>query len=262
MRGNDVRLGLGLIGIGRPWGYKRKPLPEEAEAAALLRAALDAGIRFFDTAASYGASEALLGCFLRALEPAEWDAVTVATKFGDHWEAGCAGSWMDHSYDALCRSLDRSFERLPKIDVLQVHRASLPVLGETGLARALDYARSRGVRVLGASVKDMAAAEAALADDRFSLVQIPFNRTNTVMEPAFAAARGRGKQVLVNRPFGEGKLLYGDRDTALGEAARVEAFRFVLARPFSGYILAGTSSRLHLAQNVAAFAAAASSIPG
>ena len=261
MNVSSVNLGLGLIGIGRPWGYKRKPLPEPAEAFALLRAALDAGIRFFDTAASYGSSETLVGNFLRTLDPAERDAVTVATKFGDHWEPGCPDSWMDHSYDALCRSLDRSFERLPKIDVLQVHRASLPVLGEPGVAKALEYARSRGIRVLGASVKEVPAAEAALADDRFSLVQIPFNQINSRMEPAFAMACERGKQVLVNRPFGEGRLLYGEGDAARGEAARVEALRFILARPFSGFILAGTSSPLHLQQNIAAFHVASGVTP-
>ncbi len=252
---SGVSLALGLIGIGRPWGYKRKPLPSETEAFALLRAALDAGIRFFDTAASYGSSETRLGNFLRTLDPSETAAITVATKFGDHWEPGCADSWMDHSYDALCRSLDRSFERLPKIDILQVHRASLPVLGAPGVAKALDYARSRGVRVLGASVKEAPAAEAALADERFSLIQIPFNRSNATMEPAFAMACARGKQVLVNRPFGEGRLLY-DGDADRGEAARIEAFRFILAHRFSGFILAGTSSPQHLEQNVAAFRSA------
>jgi aryl-alcohol dehydrogenase-like predicted oxidoreductase len=138
-----------------------------------------------------------------------------------------------------------------------VHRASLPVLGSTGVAQALQYARSRGIRVLGASVKEAPAAEAALADERFSLVQIPFNRINSTMEPAFAMARERGKQVLVNRPFGEGRLLYGDGNAERGEAARVEAFRFILAHRFSGFILAGTSSPLHLQQNIAAFEAAA-----
>ena len=80
------------------------------------------------------------------------------------------------------------------------------------------------------------------------------------MEPAFAMARERGKQVLVNRPFGEGRLLYGEGDAERGEAARVDAFRFILARPFSGFILAGTSFALHLQQNIAAFHAARSPV--
>ena len=85
--GTDVRLGLGLIGIGRSWGYRSKPLAGMAEVEALLRRALALGVRLLDTAASYGSSEALLGQVLRGLGQAALDGVTIATKFGDHWDA-------------------------------------------------------------------------------------------------------------------------------------------------------------------------------
>ena len=72
-------VGLGCNAFGRRIG--------EAESIAVVRAALDAGIAFFDTAESYGdgLSEEWLG---KALGPRRKD-VAIATKFG--WGARHAG---------------------------------------------------------------------------------------------------------------------------------------------------------------------------
>ena len=56
-----VHLGIGLIGIGRPWGFVQKPPPSAEQVHRLLRGALDLGITVFDTAAPYGGSEQRLG---------------------------------------------------------------------------------------------------------------------------------------------------------------------------------------------------------
>jgi aryl-alcohol dehydrogenase-like predicted oxidoreductase len=81
-----IELGLGLVSIGRRWGVRDVAPPPAEEAIALIEAAVAAGIRFFDTAPAYGASEDLLG---RALRGGGFDAsrVTIATKFGEHWNA-------------------------------------------------------------------------------------------------------------------------------------------------------------------------------
>ena len=68
MSHGGVQLGLGLIGIGKPWGHAPAPVPSEPEAIALLESAFAVGIRYFDTAPSYGdgVSEQRLGRFLKS----------------------------------------------------------------------------------------------------------------------------------------------------------------------------------------------------
>lgn len=73
-------IGLGCMGMS--WSYG--PPKNKAEMIALLRAAVDRGVTFFDTAEVYGplTNEELLG---EALTPVR-DRVVIATKFG--WAPG------------------------------------------------------------------------------------------------------------------------------------------------------------------------------
>lgn len=240
----SVELGLGLISIGRQWGVRPVPVPSEAEVSVLLDTAIAGGIHFFDTAPSYGGSEQRLGNYLRG---AAADGLTIASKCGEHWDAGRGAPFVDHGYDALCRSIDRSLQHLPRIDLLQVHKASVAVLRDAGVRRALEYARRCGVAELGASVTDLETAREAVAAG-FGWLQFFYNRESAQLEPAFEMAAGL--QVIVNRPFAMGAL--ADEP--------VEAFRFVLRRSFRGVVLSGTRSPEHLRKNVAAFAAARKTI--
>ena len=69
-------LGLGCMGLSHAYG---RPVEKQA-GIALIRAAVDRGVTFFDTAEAYGpfANEELVG---EALQPIR-DKVTIATKFG------------------------------------------------------------------------------------------------------------------------------------------------------------------------------------
>src|SRR5262245_49370463 len=74
-------LGLGCMGLSFGYG----PPVDEQEGIVLIRAAVDLGVTFFDTAEVYGAftNEVLVG---KALAPLR-DDVTIATKFGFHIDA-------------------------------------------------------------------------------------------------------------------------------------------------------------------------------
>src|SRR5215471_8124660 len=69
-------IGLGCMGMSFAYG----PPPDRREMIALLRAAVDRGVTFFDTAEAYGpfTNEELLG---EALAPVR-SQVVIATKFG------------------------------------------------------------------------------------------------------------------------------------------------------------------------------------
>jgi aryl-alcohol dehydrogenase-like predicted oxidoreductase len=241
----SVQLGLGLIGVGKPWGVAPHDIPSESEAISLLEFAYELGVRCFDTAPSYGdgVSEARLGRFLESLAGADRDALTVATKFGEHWNASGGQPYADHSRDALCRSLDQSLARLGRIDVLQLHKTNPSVLGSADLARAWEYAESMGIRRIGPSVSDLESARIAIADPRYSVMQLPYHASNPAFAPVIDEAAARGIWVAVNRPFAMGAIV----------ADKVGAFRFILERPFAGVVLTGTSSREHLRENWDAF---------
>src|SRR5207248_10492556 len=69
-------LGLGCMGMSQSFG----PAPDKQELIALIRAAVERGVTFFDTAQVYGpfTNEELVG---EALAPFR-DQVVIATKFG------------------------------------------------------------------------------------------------------------------------------------------------------------------------------------
>jgi len=244
-----LRFGLGTIGIGKPWGYANPEVPDERLVRELLERAWRIGVRYFDTAPSYGVSEERLGRFLASLSAAQRNSAEIATKFGEHWDAAQSEPFVDHSYDALAASLDSSVQRLGRIDSLQLHKTTPAALRSDDVERAFEYARSLGVARLGASVSDLESAELAVANPGFGIIQAPYNLTQQTFGDVLERASARGMLVAVNRPFGMGRLLYERR-----EISKKEAFVAIAARNFHGVILSGTKSPDHLEENWQAFA--------
>ena len=247
----DVTLGSGLTRLGRPWGVRDASVPTEAEAQAFLQTAYALGVCHFDTAPSYGASEERLGRFLRSLGAEARPALFVATKFGEQWDATTGTLSVDHSYEALARSLEVSLQRLDHIDLIQLHRPSASALHSTGVRRAFDLARYLGVPDIGVSVSRVEDAQIALDQLGIGWLQFPYHEGNGYMVDVFALAEAYGARVVINRPFGMGALLAGG-----GNGAAEAAFRFILRQRFRGVILSGTASPAHLRENVEAIAAA------
>lgn len=248
MTERNVQLGLGLINIGMQWGARPVPVPDEAEAVAFIESAYGLGFRLFDTAPSYGdSSEVKLGLFLKTLNREERGIVTVATKFGEHWDSEKGLAFADHSYDALCRSVERSLRRLGSIDLLQLHRTTVDVLRSADLAKAWEFALKAGVRKIGVSASTPEPAALAL-ELGYGVMQMPYNVTREDMGPAFREAASRGVELLINRPYQAGARLY---DSA--RVDRAALFAHVLKVKFQGWILTGTRSVEHLKENLAAY---------
>ena len=248
-----VQFGLGLISLGRTWGFVKKPLPSLERAYEFLQNAIEAGVSIFDTAPSYGRSEDLFGQFLRTLDSSTLNQLTIMTKCGEHWDLERNEPYTDHSYDALCRSIDQSLRLVHRIDLLQIHKPTPEVLNHPDLLRALEYAQSCQVRAFGVSVSDLTCARIATESALYSYLQFPFNCSNPQFEPAFRLASRYGKQAVVNRPLGMGKHLYNDNGVHRGHSALVDAYRFILRQSFSGVILTGTTSPEHLREDLHAF---------
>lgn len=243
----SAELALGLVGIGRPWPVPERTLPSGEQVNDLLARALALGIRFFDTAAAYGISEQRLGEFLQTLSPVERDGLNVATKCGETWSPE-GGSSVDHSRSALAASVARSVELLGRVDLLQLHQASVDVLGDPGVIATLRELRERhGISSLGASVKDPAAADAALALGAFTHVQMPVNATRPDLV-AWAREHRDLITIVGNRPFASGQALDHPRDRLTYTAEAVG----------DGVVLTGTTNAEHLASTVAAWNARSS----
>ena len=243
-----VEFALGLIGIGKPWGFANPEVPGERQALTLLERAFALGVRYFDTAPSYGVSEERLGRFLAGLTPGERSAVRIATKFGEHWDAAQAAPFVDHSLDALKRSLDGSVARLGRIDILQLHKTTPEVLRSSALGRAWEYAAALGITAIGASVSDPDSAGLAIGDAAYGMLQFPYNAAQRTFAGVLDRASARGMKIAVNRPFGMGRMLYEHR-----ELSKAGAFGFILEKRFEGVILSGTKSPDHLEENWRAF---------
>ena len=245
-----LELGLGLLSIGRVWGIGASEPPREEEAHELLRRALELGITIFDTAPAYAASEAWLGRFLGQLDDERRRTLVVMTKAGEHWDVERGTSCVDHDRDALCRSIDRSLERLGRIDVLQIHKATRDVVRDPGVMAALDYASRCGIATFGASVADVSSGVAALETGAYQALQFPLNIANPALARLLEALRAARGTAIVNRPFAMGGLVTSAADA--GAQARA-AFRFIRDEVERGVVLTGTGKAAHLAENVEAF---------
>lgn len=113
-----VGIGTAPIGSGREWIYWGPQ--DEDEAVAAIRAALDSGVNWIDTAPFYGwgTAEEIVR---RALE-GRADEVLLFTKCGTVPAAG-ALSRMDNRPEAIRADLEASLRRLGRdsVDLLQIH---------------------------------------------------------------------------------------------------------------------------------------------
>jgi predicted oxidoreductase len=137
------------------WGNWRLSGDDVEASTQLLRAALDAGINFVDTAdiygpdngESFGASEALLGRVLTR-DPSLRERLILATKAGISM-----GVPYDSSADYLITAIEDSLRRLAtdRIDLWQIHRPDILTHPEE-IARAVGLALQAGkIRAFGVS---------------------------------------------------------------------------------------------------------------
>jgi aryl-alcohol dehydrogenase-like predicted oxidoreductase len=111
--GLDVSaIGLGCMGMN----YHRGPARDKGEMIALIRAAVERGVTFFDTAEVYGpfTNEELVG---EALEPFSED-VAIATKFGFDLGAGGSGG-LNSRPERIRQVAEESLKRL-RIDAIEL----------------------------------------------------------------------------------------------------------------------------------------------
>ncbi|WP_105133613.1 aldo/keto reductase [Burkholderia sp. BE12] len=126
-------LGLGCMGLSYGYG----PATDKASGIALIRAAFERGVTFFDTAEAYGpfVNEELVG---EAVAPFR-DRVVIATKFG--FENGEAMKGVDSRPSHIREVADAALKRLKvdRIDLFYQHRVdpNVPIEDVAGTVKDL-----------------------------------------------------------------------------------------------------------------------------
>src|SRR5512147_553035 len=136
-------IGLGCMGMSFAYGAP----PDRKQMIALIRAAVERGVTFFDTAEAYGpfTNEELVG---EALAPVR-SQVVIATKFGMSLGTTAMDSRPEHIREVAEASLERL--RVDTIDLLYQHRVDPKVPIEDVAGTVKELIRAGKVRHFGMS---------------------------------------------------------------------------------------------------------------
>lgn len=274
-------VGFGCMSLS--WGYGA--MPDEADALALLNSALDFGYDHLDTANIYGLghNETLIGKALKGRRREYF----LATKTGIVIEGPSRG--IDCSPDAIRRNIDASLARLQTdhVDLYYLHRfdPKVPVPEMAGMMGELIAAGKIG----GYGVSEWSAAHIREAHAVTPMMAVQTEYSLWSRNPEIAVldtCRELGIAFVAFSPVARGVLADGVRDVAAlherdlrrtmprfneenwpANLKLVDAFNAIAAREgltpaqlSLGWVLAqgehivaipGTTSRDHLAQNIA-----------
>jgi aryl-alcohol dehydrogenase-like predicted oxidoreductase len=278
------RVGLGVAALGRPayinlgrqrdFGPDRSVAEMERRCHEMLDAAHAAGIRYFDTARSYGMAEQFVGSWLKRRGPLK-DAITVGSKWGYTY----VGSWRvdaavheikDLSIDTLRRQIVESRSLLQgHLQVYQIHSATLEskVLEDFAVLSELLALRSSGL-IIGLTVSGPQQADVIRRAVRvsvdgvnpFQVVQATWNLLERSAAAALAEAKACGWGVIVKETLANGRLTDhagGAHMTALkrqalahGTTIDAVALAAALSQPWADVVLSGAVTTGQLDSNL------------
>jgi aryl-alcohol dehydrogenase-like predicted oxidoreductase len=193
-------VGLGTWQLGADWGSVT-----EAEALAVLRAAAESGVTFFDTADVYGdgRSERIIARFLGE---DTGRAITVATKMGRR----VAQAPENYTLDNFRAWTDRSRANLgvDRLDLVQLHCPPTAVFSSPAVYDALDtLVAEERIAAYGVSVETCDQALTAIARPGVATVQIIFNAfRRKPLDQVLPAAAAAGVGIIVRVPLASGLL--------------------------------------------------------
>jgi aryl-alcohol dehydrogenase-like predicted oxidoreductase len=283
-------IGLGMAALGRP-GYINlghaadlardyDVAAMQAHAFAVLDAAWQGGVRYYDTARSYGRGEEFLGNWLRARQIPP-DSVAVGSKWGYTYTAGwrvdaAVHEVKEHSPAVLGRQWRETQANLGGyLRLYQIHSATLDsgVLDNGEVLAELARLKRQGVAVgLSLSGADQAAvlerALTTLVDGvrLFDGVQATWNLLEPSAGAALAQAHAAGMLVIVKEALANGRLTIRNDEPAfaarrallerhasrLGTTLDALALAAANAQPWAGVVLSGAATVAQLASNLRA----------
>jgi len=254
--GGDVkinRIGYGamqLTGNG-VWG----DAPRREEAKRVLKAAVEAGVNFIDTADAYGphTNEVLIEESLSA----DYGRITVATKGG--FERPGPGKWVTNGRPEYIRdAIEGSLKRLKRkqLDLWQLHRIDAKVPVEETLGPVVEAVKAGKIKHVGLSevgIEDIERAEKVIpivsVQNMYNLGERKWDevvdytaRKNMAFIPWYPLASSPSSL--------QGKI--GAMAEKYGATVAQIALAWLLKRSPNILLIPGTSSLEHLRENLAA----------
>ena len=238
------------IGIGTARRYDVEGSPEEMAVLEEVLAAFAAmGGQVVDTAPSYGRAEIVVGELVNAI--GNRDDLFLATKVrAEGREAGI-------------EQMEESFRRLhtDQIDLMQVHNL---VDVETQLATLREWKAAGRIRYLGITTsfdRQYEDFERVMREQEMDFIQVNYSLGDRgAGERILPLAADRGMAVLINLPYGRGRLFRTVGDRPLPEwAAEFDCeswgqffLKFVISEPAVTCAIPGTAKMTYLEDNLGA----------
>lgn len=284
-------IGLGMAALGRP-GYinlghhqdisKGHVVSEmKSRAHKVLDFAHKQGIRYFDTARSYGQGESFLAEWL-AERKLSRETVSVGSKWGytytADWQVEAAQHEVkEHSLPVLQRQWQESQALMSdRLGLYQIHSATLEsgVLRNPAVLKELAQLKSRHQVLIGLSLSGTNQAQVLETALNVRIDGLPLfdavQATWNILEPAaglmLATARQLGMGIIIKEALANGRLtsrndqpeFHSKRMILQQEADRLQtpidalALAAVLAQPWADVVLSGAATEAHLASNLKA----------
>lgn len=282
-----TKIGLGLAALGRPEyiNIRTDNSIDKSEEAfknntfSVLDEAYKLGIRYFDTAPSYGKGEDFLQ---------EWNAinnysdVVLGSKWGytyvANWELGFEGKHevKEHSLEKLIEQWEVSKQMLPNLNYYQVHSATFEsgILENKAALNQLYQIKKEtglhiGITTSGANQKEVIAAALKVKvnnDALFDSFQVTYNIFEQSTFSILKTVLDTGKSVIIKEALANGRVFQNEKFQRYSEAYKTLnqlskkyevgvdaiALRFVIDSLEPKYVLSGASNKIQLTQNLKA----------
>lgn len=247
------RMGYGamqLTGKG-VWG----DAPDRDAAKKVLKAVVDGGVNFIDTADSYGprTCEVLVQ---EALSP-YYEKIIIATKGG--LERPGPGQWTPNGRPEYIKGcIEGSLKRLKRdrIDLWQLHRIDAKVPVEETLGPVVDAVKAGKIRFVGLSEVDVASIERAQKVVPIVSVQNKYNLADRKWEEVVDYTAQKNIAFIPWFPLASGPDKMKDKIEVVakkhGATIAQVALAWLLKRAPNVLLIPGTSSLQHLNENLAA----------
>lgn len=278
---SETKIGLGLAALGRPEYINIRTdnnIDKSEEAFKqntfnVLDFAYQKGVRYFDTAPSYGKGEAFLQ---------EWnnskkhiDAI-LGTKWGytyvANWELGYQGKHeiKEHSLDKLNEQWQVSENLLPELKIYQVHSATFDsgILKNKDALNKLHDIKTQfglliGITTSGANQKDIIAEALNIEINNqplFDSFQVTYNVLEQSTLSILKTLKQLNKTIIIKEALANGRVFnvnkYSSQLKSFSNKYNVGidalALRFVIDSLEPDYVLSGASNTKQLEQNLKA----------
>lgn len=279
----NTKLGLGLAALGRPdyinirtTNVNKSVAAFKENAFTMLDHAYELGIRYFDTAPSYGKGEQFL---LDWKNQREHKDLVLGTKWGytyvANWEIGFNGEHeiKEHSLAKLKEQWQTSKNLLPELGIYQVHSATLEsgILDNTNVLEELYTIKKETGLTIGISTSGTQQSnviEKALGikvngEDLFTSFQVTYNVLEQSTYPILNQLLKENKTVIIKESLANGRVFKSDAFKnyqknhktleALANNHNVSvdaiALRFIIDALEPTYLLSGASNTVQLDSN-------------